>query len=247
MLKVPLWSDRHTTLKNIYNPLKMNFEVHYQDLGLIDYKKAWDYQEELFTKVAQEHQQNKNTPHYLLFCEHPHVYTLGQHGQANNLLIREDYLKKIGATFYHINRGGDITYHGPGQIVGYPIFHLYSINEGIKSYIEKLEESIIQLLEQYDIKAARMQGATGVWLDTGLPSARKICAIGVRVGHGVTMHGFAFNINTNLDYFRHINPCGFIDKGVTTLSKELGKPIDFEEVKNRLKEVMRQVFGFSWK
>jgi lipoyl(octanoyl) transferase len=225
----------------------------FEDLGEIDYKKAWDYQEEQFSRVVDSKLSNREHPdaekpivHHLIFCEHPHVFTLGKSGQANNLLIQNDFLKKIDARFYKINRGGDITYHGPGQIVGYPIFDLENMKLGIREYIFKLEEAIILTVAEYGIKGGRLDGATGVWLETDTPQARKICAIGVRASRFVSMHGFALNANTNLDYFSYINPCGFVDKGVTSMQKELGQEVDLNEVKNRLKKNLQQVFGLSF-
>lgn len=223
-------------------------QVFFEDLGLIDYKKAWDYQEEQFEKVMQHKIAAKGDLHYLLFCEHPHVYTLGKSGASNNLLISDEMLKRINATYYHINRGGDITYHGPGQIVVYPIFNLDAFGITLKEYIHKLEEVIIRFLESYSIKATRLDGATGVWLDVGVAGReRKICAIGVRASRFVTMHGLAFNINTDLNYFSYINPCGFIDKGVTSLEKEIGKSVDMNNVKESLKLLFENEFGIDYK
>ena len=203
------------------------------DWQTIDYKIAWDNQEILFQKIIQTKKEGKDTRHLetVFLCEHPHVYTLGRNGQINNLLINEDFLRKIEATFYKIDRGGDITYHGPGQLVGYPILDLENHGGSLKGYINKMEEAIIQTLAHYGIQGARLAGATGVWLDGNTPSARKICAIGVRASHFVTMHGFALNVNTDLTYFNYINPCGFVDKGVTSMQKELGKAVNMDEVK----------------
>ncbi|TFH26243.1 MAG: lipoyl(octanoyl) transferase LipB [Bacteroidia bacterium] len=216
--------------------------IVFEDLGLIDYREAWDYQEERFNRLVDHKRQpeGKAMPsQYLLFCEHPHVYTLGKSGDEHNLLIRQEFLKKIDATYYKTNRGGDITYHGPGQIVGYPILDLEVLGLGLKQYISLLEDSIIELLEEYEITATQMEGATGVWLDATHPvKARKICAIGVRSGRHVTMHGFALNVNTNLEYFTYINPCGFETKGVTSMAKELGKPLDFELIKKQLQVIL---------
>jgi len=232
----------------------MRNEVIFQDLGKIDYKEAWEYQEKLFEKIVSLKRQNRDLPNekqkgiknHLLFCEHPHVYTLGKSGSENNLLIDQLQLKAKDASFYKINRGGDITYHGPGQIVGYPIFDLELFNVRIKQYINKLEESIIKTLSIFNIKGERLKNGTGVWLDPGIPGkARKICAIGVRVSRFVTMHGFAFNINTDLEYFNYINPCGFIDKGVTSLEKEIGEKIDMNNVKLVVREKMSEVFEFD--
>ena len=217
----------------------MKQEIQYIDWGLIDYKDAWDKQKQLFDELVEQKSYTENTPkefvnQWFIVCEHPHVYTLGKHGQTNNLLINDEFLKTINATYYHIDRGGDITYHGPGQIVGYPILDLERHHLSLKEYVHLLEEAIIHTLSDYQIKASRMQGATGVWLDVGGKNTRKICAIGVRASRYVTMHGFALNVNTDLSYFSHINPCGFVDKGVTSLSKELQKQIDIEEVKQKI-------------
>ena len=222
--------------------------VLFEDLGKIDYKKAWDYQEEIFNsliagKLNNDISQNGKIPNRLIFCEHPHVYTLGKSGSQSNMLISDDLLEKIGATFYKINRGGDITYHGAGQIVGYPIFDLEEMKLGIKEYIHLLEEVIIKSLTDLSIESSRLEGATGVWLDADSSKARKICAIGVRASRYVTMHGFALNVNTNLDYFKYINPCGFVDKGVTSIKKELGAKQDMNKIKKLLLKNMESVFG----
>lgn len=231
----------------------MSVQFNFRDLGVIDYKEAWDLQEQLFEKVVAAKLYNREHPeakrpvvNHLLFCEHPHVFTLGKSGAPSNLLITDELLKKIDAKFYKINRGGDITYHGPGQIVGYPIFDLEALGIGIKEYIHLLEEALISALADLGITASRLEGATGVWLDVDQPQkARKICAIGVRASRFVSMHGFAFNVNTNLDYFRHINPCGFIDKGVTSLEKELGAPQSMEAVKSILFKKLSAAFGLA--
>jgi lipoyl(octanoyl) transferase len=178
--------------------------------------------------------------------EHPHVYTLGKSGEANNLLISEPFLKQINATYYRTNRGGDITYHGPGQLVGYPIFDLEKLKLGVRAYIEKIEGSIIQSLDEYGVNASLLNGATGVWLDSNTPKARKICAIGVRISRFVTMHGFALNINTDLKYFSYINPCGFQDKGVTSLEKELLVKQDLEGVKKVVRNKMGEIFNVKY-
>ncbi len=223
----------------------------FRDLGQINYLKAWDYQEELFQEVLQSKQANADIPqeqkNYLLFCEHPHVYTLGKSGKEQNMLLDLIQLQAKEATFHKINRGGDITYHGPGQIVGYPILNLETYDMGIKKYIETLEQAIINCIADYGLKGTRLDGATGVWLDVNTPKVRKICAIGVRVSRWVSMHGFAFNINTDLKYFDYINPCGFTDKGVTSLQKELGKPVDIEEVKKNLKNHIAKLFDMKLK
>ncbi len=228
----------------------INRRVQFRDLGRIAYKEAWEYQEKLFNEIStlkREISDGKTavqiTPNYLLFCEHPHVYTLGKSGSAENLLINHIQLQAEEAEFFHIDRGGDITYHGPGQIVGYPILNLEYFVTGVRDYIFKLEESVIRLLADYGLDAQRLEGATGVWLDTGTARARKICAIGVRTSRWVSMHGFAFNVNTDLKYFSHINPCGFTDKAVTSLEKELGTTQDLQLIKIQLREKIGEVFG----
>jgi len=220
-------------------------EIAYIDLGMVDYKTAWDYQEDIFNQIIERKRENRNNEikNHLIFCEHPHVYTLGKSGNENNLLIRKDFLRKINATYYKTNRGGDITYHGPGQIVGYPIIDLENLNLGLKNYIILLESSIITLLGLYNIEASIKEGATGVWLDSDHPvKARKICAIGVRSSRFVTMHGFALNVNTDLNFFSYINPCGFDSKGVTSMEKELGEKQDFEQIKRELKTILINAF-----
>ena len=229
--------------------------VKFEDLGLIEYKNAWDYQEGLFGDYIKIKGQNRDLSEdkqieiegNILFCEHPHVYTLGKSGEQNNLLINDEFLNKIQATYFKTNRGGDITYHGPGQIVGYPIIDLERFNLQVKQYIANLEESIILTLKEFGIESERLSGSTGVWLDVGTNKVRKICAIGVKASRFITMHGFAFNVNTNLEYFSHINPCGFIDKGVTSMEKELGEKLDIEKVKDVLKEKIEKVFGMNLK
>jgi lipoyl(octanoyl) transferase len=225
----------------------MKKTVTFCDLGPKEYKAAWDFQEETLNKTLamREEVPDSNNAGKLIFCEHPHVFTMGKSGQQNNLLIKDDFLKKISASYYQSNRGGDITYHGPGQIVGYPIFDLNRLGLGVKQYVHLLEEAIILSLRQYSIEAARLDGATGVWLDANTPSARKICAIGVRVSKAITMHGFALNVNTNLNYFSYINPCGFQDKGVTSLKQEIGREQDFQAVKNNVREKISEVFNLE--
>ncbi|KAA3623516.1 MAG: lipoyl(octanoyl) transferase LipB [Flavobacterium sp.] len=227
----------------------MNKEVIIQDLGFKDYKETWDYQEKLFREILDIKIKNRRedagleTPNYFLFVEHPHVYTLGKSGDIGNLLIVEDKLAEIGASFYKINRGGDITYHGPGQIVGYPILDLENFFTDIHKYLRFLEEIIIRTLAEYNIKAERSSGETGVWLDVGTPFARKICAMGVRASRWVTMHGFAFNVNANLGYFDHMIPCGIKGKAVTSLNVELGKPeVSMDEVKEKLLKHFKELF-----
>jgi lipoyl(octanoyl) transferase len=231
-----------------------NKKILFRDLGLIDYKEAWDHQEKIFDEIISVKLQNRDLPddqqmitdNYLLFCQHPHVYTLGKSGKEDHLLLSEEGLKSKDATYYKINRGGDITYHGPGQLVGYPIIDLDNFFTDIHKYLRSIEEAIILTLKDYDIDAGRMEGMTGVWLDhIERRNPRKICAIGVKTSRWVTMHGFAFNINAHLDYFNNIIPCGISDKAVTSLDKELGKPMDFQEVSHRVKHHLSEVFGFE--
>jgi len=219
----------------------MNKELFLEDLGLKDYKETWDYQEALFSKtVALKVQNNREntslpTPNHFLFVEHPHVFTLGKSGNLDHLLVSEEALKEKEASFYKINRGGDITYHGPGQIVGYPILDLENFFTDIHKYLRLLEEAVILTLAEYSINATRSPGETGVWLDVGTPFARKICAMGVRASRWVTMHGFALNVNTDLGYFDLMIPCGIKDKAVTSMAAELnGIPQDMVEVKAKL-------------
>lgn len=217
-------------------------QVYFDDLGHMDYKSAWDYQEKLFQEVIDRKLFHRQHPeevfiqkHHLLFVEHPHVYTLGKSGSMKNLLINQDTLNEKQISFFKINRGGDITYHGPGQVVGYPILDLDGFFTDIGRYLRYLEEAVILTLREYGIEAGRSKGETGVWLEPQSPSrARKICAIGVRCSRWVTMHGFAFNVNTDLDYFRFIIPCGIDNKSVTSMEKELGRKPDMEEVKEKL-------------
>lgn len=216
----------------------------YQDLGRIVYAKALDIQTEKFNALLAAKAKGEKGQNELLFCEHNPVLTIGKSGKDSNLLIPEARLQALGVSYYHINRGGDITYHGPGQITGYPIFDLETWHIGLKQYIYRLEEIIIRFLALYGLKGERLEGATGVWLDPFVAGkVRKICAIGVKSSRFVTMHGFALNINTDLNYFSLINPCGFTDKGVTSLAKELGKEQDFEEAKRQLVALFREVFG----
>ncbi|MFY0713554.1 lipoyl(octanoyl) transferase LipB [Seonamhaeicola sp. NFXS20] len=219
----------------------MNKTVELQDLGYKDYKQTWDYQEQLFKGIVDAKIKNRRegtnlkTSNYFLFVEHPHVYTLGKSGDLSNLLLSEEQLAEKGATFYKINRGGDITYHGPGQIVGYPILDLENFFTDIHKYLRLLEEMIILTLAEYGLKAERSEGETGVWLDVGTPFARKICAMGVRASRWVTMHGFALNVNADLGYFDNIIPCGIRGKAVTSLNVELGKKtVNEAEVKQKL-------------
>jgi len=219
-------------------------EFNYTDLGLKDYKSCWDYQENLLSEIieAKKRLGKPSAKNFFILVEHPHVYTLGKSGNDKNLLANEEFLKKIDATFYRINRGGDITYHGPGQIVGYPIIDLEYYKLGVRQYIEKMENAIIELLDTFGISGSHKEGATGVWIEAENPvRARKICAIGVRVSRYVTMHGFALNVNTDLRYFNYINPCG-MTLGVTSFKKELGREISTDEVKNILKEKFNKIF-----
>jgi len=223
--------------------------VKYKDLGIRDYKETWDYQQSVHGKLTEMKTgktADKTLPQ-LIFVEHPHVYTLGKSGKENNLLVNPDFVRSIGASFYKIDRGGDITYHGPGQIVGYPILDLDALGKGVKQYVTSLEQVIIDTLTAYHIVATRMEGATGVWLDTHKPGfSRKICAIGVKVSRGITMHGFALNVSTDLGYFNHINPCGFSDKTVTSMEKELGCKPDMGEVKKSLLNHFQKQFGLEF-
>ncbi len=212
---------------------------YFIDAGNIDYKKCWEYQEELLADVVADKRSagKPSSKNYFLLVEHPHVYTIGKSGDEHNLLIHSEFMKKIDATFYKINRGGDITYHGPGQLVGYPIIDLEYYKIGVREYIEKMENAVIATLAEFGLEGARREGATGVWLDaTHRVRARKICAIGVRVSRFVTMHGFAFNVNTDLRYFNYINPCGYDPGTVTSLRQETGKPVDMEEIKIIIRE-----------
>jgi lipoyl(octanoyl) transferase len=231
------------------------YSVKYEDLGLKDYKETWDYQERIFQKNVDKKLRNATTGEAydepaigtLIFVEHPNVYTLGKSGSESNLLLNYIQLQAKDASFYRIDRGGDITYHGPGQIVGYPIFDLEIIGVNLKEYVRSLEEVIIRTLAVLGIRGDRLDGATGVWLDPDKDGkARKICAIGVKASRFVTMHGFAFNVNTNLEYFTFINPCGFTDKGVTSLERELGGKQDLNQIKSILCENMKEVFDLQW-
>ncbi|MEI8278485.1 MAG: lipoyl(octanoyl) transferase LipB [Bacteroidota bacterium] len=228
--------------------------VHFADLGEIEYGAAWQKQEELmqqnihakadwYSKSDTERPTQLNTKHYLLFCMHPHVYTLGKSGHMENLLVNDTRMKELNVTFYKTNRGGDITYHGPGQIVGYPIFDLELFFTDLGKYMRSLEEVMIRVLSVYGIKGDRLRGSTGVWLDPETPRARKICAMGVRCSRWVTMHGFALNVNTDLRYFDYIVPCGITDKSVTSLKKELGQEVNEDEVKDLLIKEFENVFG----
>ncbi|MFY7990794.1 MAG: lipoyl(octanoyl) transferase LipB [Fluviicola sp.] len=226
--------------------------VHFKDLGIIDYKEAWDLQERLFAETIALKIERRNgtsqeeTQNVLLFCEHPHVYTLGKSGSEDHLLLDETGLKQEEAVFYKINRGGDITYHGPGQLVAYPIFDLDHFFTDIHKYMRFLEEAVIRTLAHYGIQGDRYPGYTGVWIDPDGPNARKICAMGVKSSRWVTMHGIGFNVNSNLSYFSHIVPCGIEDKAVTSMERELGKPVDMDEVKTILKQELALQFDFHY-
>ena len=224
-----------------------NKKVFLQDLGTKDYKDTWDYQEEIFARVVDQKKQKRENPdiktdNYFLFVEHPHVYTLGKSGDVSNLLLSEKQLADKGATFYKINRGGDITYHGPGQIVGYPILDLENFFTDIHKYLRLLEETIILVLADYGLKGVRSEGETGVWFDVGTPFARKICAMGVRASRWVTMHGFALNVNADLGYFDNIIPCGIKGKAVTSMHVELRREVDEQEVKEKILKHFQNLF-----
>jgi lipoyl(octanoyl) transferase len=233
----------------------LSYNVRYEDIGLRDFKETWDYQVSVFSRLvdakknltARSGMGTDQTPGSLILVEHPNVFTLGKSGSMENLLTSINRLKTEGASFYHIDRGGDITYHGPGQVVGYPIFDLDSVNISLKEYIFRIEEVIIRVIKKFGITGVRMTGCTGVWLDPeAKEGARKICAIGVKASRFVTMHGFALNVNTDLSYYSFINPCGFRDKGVTSLEKELGWKPDMSEVKEALRDNFGELFNLAW-
>jgi lipoyl(octanoyl) transferase len=227
-------------------------EVECIDLGLIDYKEAWDLQEKLFQKTVQQKIDIRNgntsieTSNYIIFCEHPHVYTLGKSGSEENLLLNAEQLFEKEAVYYKINRGGDITYHGPGQLVVYPILDLDYFFTDIHKYMRFLEEVVISTLKEFGIESGRFDGLTGVWIEAETPRARKICAMGVKSSRWVTMHGIGFNINTDLNYFSHIIPCGIDDKAVTSMKQELGIPISMEKVIAVLKQKFAEQFSFTY-
>ncbi|MHA8104764.1 lipoyl(octanoyl) transferase LipB [Aquirufa nivalisilvae] len=228
-----------------------NKEVQFVDIGLTDYQETWDLQEKLLDHIAQIKLRNRResltdeTPNFLLFCEHPHVYTLGKSGDESHLLMQEPFLENIGARFYRINRGGDITYHGPGQLVGYPILDLENFYTDIHLYLRMLEEAIILTCHDYGLVAGRIEGLTGVWIDPESDHARKICALGVKASRWISMHGFALNVNTDLTYFGHIVPCGIATRGVTSLQQELGHEMNVDEVKSKVLSHLTQLF--EWK
>jgi lipoyl(octanoyl) transferase len=230
-----------------------NKKVQVVDVNLVPYQEAWDMQEKLMAEISEIKLANRDraqseisiTPNYLLFCQHPHVYTLGKSGDASHLLMREEFLHTINATFFKTNRGGDITYHGPGQLVGYPIFDLENFYTDIHLYLRMLEEAIILTCQDYGLIAGRINGLTGVWVNQESDQARKICAFGVKASRWISMHGFAFNINSDLSYFSHIVPCGISEKGVTSLSHELGVGVNEIEVKEAVLGHLSNLFGFE--
>lgn len=233
------------------NPV-INKDIHVTDLGSIDFKEAWDYQTALFEKVLATKTGNRSLPegeqkiteNFLLFCQHPHVYTLGKSGKENNLLLKSEDLSSLNASYYHINRGGDITYHGPGQLVGYLIIDLENFFTDIHKYMRFLEEAVIQTLNEFDLKASRIPGLTGVWIDAE-SKARKICALGVKTSRWITMHGFALNVHTDLSYFDHIVPCGISDKAVTSIQEELGCQVEIKEVQEILQNKITKLFEMN--
>lgn len=224
----------------------MNRVTKFIDLGRRSYRDVWKQQEELLETVKEQKKQGEPTSNYLLFVEHDPVYTLGRSGKNGNMLMDAVQLRAKHAEYIQVNRGGDITFHGPGQLVVYPVIDMENFSLGVKDYVNDLEEVVIKSLSAYGIKGQRLPGATGVWLDASAKTARKICAIGVRCSQYVTMHGFALNVNTDLDYFNYIHPCGFVDKGVTSMQKELGKEMDMQEVKNCVKNYFIKIFGMEF-
>ncbi|QOI96946.1 MAG: lipoyl(octanoyl) transferase LipB [Flammeovirgaceae bacterium] len=236
-------------------PYAHSKKTRFIHLGLIDYQKAWDYQASLFSKTLEVKKENRELPadrqkateNFLIFCEHPHVFTLGKSGDEANLKIKKEDLPTINASYIHTNRGGDITYHGPGQLVGYPVLDLENFFTDIHRYMRTLEEAVILTLQEYGIQAGRIPGLTGVWLDENHPDkARKICALGVKTSRWVTMHGFAFNVNTNLKYFNYIVPCGIHDKAVTSMAAEMNAQQDMKQVEAVLKDKLKQLFELEW-
>lgn len=221
-------------------------ETEYRDLGRRDYREVWKLQQELLEKIKKQKSDREKTSNYLLFVEHPHVYTLGKSGNEANMLINALQLRAKQAEFIKVDRGGDITYHGPGQLVAYPVVDMENFGLGVKEYVHQLEEVVIRTIGSYGIDGYRSEGATGVWLEPDRPGARKICAIGVKCSHYVTMHGFALNVNTDLNYFSYIHPCGFVDKGVTSLEKEVGAKVDLEDLKKVTLREFSEVFGMEF-
>jgi lipoyl(octanoyl) transferase len=230
--------------------MNQNKEVQFVDLNLVEYKQAWDLQETLLNRIATVKLANRSlsedskeeTENFLLFCQHPHVYTLGKSGDESHLLLQESFLSTIGATYFKTNRGGDITYHGPGQLVGYPILDLENFYTDIHLYLRMLEEAIIKTCEGYGLVAGRIEGLTGVWINPTQEDARKICAMGVKASRWISMHGFALNVNTDLSYFSHIVPCGIATRGVTSLQQELGQEMDFQSVSDVVKGHLVDLF-----
>ena len=216
------------------------------DMGLADYRSVWQKQEELMDGIKARKLKCETTSNYLLFVEHPHVYTLGKSGDSAHMLIDSIQLRAKQAEFVKVDRGGDITYHGPGQLVAYPILDMVNFGLGVKDYVDRLEEVVIQSIGEYGIRGERLAGATGVWLDAMGPKARKICAIGIKCSRFVTMHGFALNVNTEMNYFNYIHPCGFVDKGVTSMTRELGHKLVMGEVKDVVKRKFEELFGMEW-
>jgi len=220
-----------------------NTVVTLLDMGRIDYAEAWEYQKQLFDRILETKKKERKTENFLLFCEHPHVYTLGKNGNRNNLLISDKWLEEHGISFYQTDRGGDITYHGPGQIVGYPVFDLDNFDLSVKEFVFDIETILIRVLKRYGLHGARIERATGVWIDALVPGKeRKIAAIGMRIQNKVSMHGFALNVNTDLEYFSYIHPCGFADKGVTSLQKELHREVEISGVKKAIIEEFETIF-----
>ena len=224
--------------------MEKNKRITLLDTGRIDYAEAWEYQKQFFDKVLEAKAKEEPADNFLLFCEHPHVFTLGKSGNRQNLLVDDQWLEAHGVSFYQTDRGGDITYHGPGQLVGYPVFNLDNFDLSVKEFVFDIETILIRVIKRYGLHGSRMERATGVWIDAGIKGKeRKIAAIGMRIHNKVSMHGFALNVNTNLDYFNYIHPCGFQDKGATSLQKELGHPVDINEVKEAVKTEFQLVLG----
>lgn len=237
-----------------YSPQFQNRTVIFEDWGHADYKTAWDRQKQYQQQIVAQKVANRKRPplehvptdNYLVFNQHPHVFTLGKSGDEANLLLSEAEMAAAGIQYYHIERGGDITYHGPGQLTGYPIFDLENFRTDLGSYLRNIEQAIINVLASYGIKGDRIEKLTGVWVDTQTPNPRKICAIGIKCSRWVSMHGFAFNITTDLSYFNKIVPCGIADKGVTSLAAELGEAVDFNRVADEVKIALSEVFGYRY-
>jgi len=223
--------------------MEKNTTIKLIDLGLLDYTEVWEYQKKLFDKILETKQKGLTTDNYLLFCEHAPVYTLGKSGNRENLLADDKWLEENGISFYQIDRGGDITFHGPGQLVGYPVLDVDNFNRSVKEFIFGIETMLIRTIKHFGLRSERLERATGVWLDAGVKGKeRKVAAIGMRIHNKVSMHGFALNVNTDLDYFSHINPCGFHDKGVTSMQKELNREIDMKTVKNLVVKEFETIF-----